>query len=184
MRPASRPASSPGKNKRQSPSLVRKVISRLLHYPSLGSGVTTTAHLRSLELPGVALLLELIETLEDNPHLTTGALLERFRDHESGRHLAKLACRGYCDPRWGPRAGVQGLPGKAPATGRGSAFCRARSQRERQGRLSDAEKREFARLSGGVSHQDSDGNATSDPRKGQPNFDIIGVYCPRFRTTV
>lgn len=51
----------------------------------------TTVHLRSLELPGVPLLLELIETLEENPHLTTGALLERFRDHESGRHLAKLA---------------------------------------------------------------------------------------------
>jgi DNA primase len=160
---ASRPASSPGKNKRQSPSLVRKVISWLLHYPSLGSGVMTTDHLRALELPGVALLLELIETLEDNPHLTTGALLERFRDHESGRHLAKLAAEDIATLDGGLEREFKDSLEKLQRLAEDQRFAEL-ARRERQGQLSDAEKREFARLSGGVSHQDSDGNAASDPR--------------------
>ena len=159
----SRPASSPGKYKRQSPSLVRKVISWLLHYPSLGSGVMTTAHLRSLELPGVALLLELIETLEDNPHLTTGSLLERFRDHESGRHLAKLAAEDIATLDEGLEREFRDSLEKLQRLAEDQRFAEL-ARKERQGQLSDAEKREFARLSGGASHQDRDGNAASDPR--------------------
>ena len=37
------------------------------------------------------------------------------------------------------------------------------ARKEREGQLSDAEKREFARLSGGVMQRDSDGNATGEP---------------------
>jgi DNA primase len=49
------------------------------------------AGLASLERPGVALLVELLEDLAARPHLTTGGLLERWRDRESGEHLRKLA---------------------------------------------------------------------------------------------
>ena len=161
--PVLRPPNPLNRVKRQSPSLVRKVISWLVHYPSLGSGVTSTTHLRSLELPGVALLLELIETLEDNPHLTTGALLERFRDHESGRHLAKLAAEEIAALDEGLEREFTDSLAKLQRLAEDQRFAEL-ARKERQGQLSDAEKREFARLSGGVSHQDSDGNAASEPR--------------------
>ena len=159
----SRPPNPSNRIKRQSPSLVRKVISWLVHYPSLGSGVASTTHLRSLELPGVPLLLELIESLEDNPHLTTGSLLERFRDHESGRHLAKLAAEEISPLHEGLEREFTDSLTKLRRLAEDQRFADL-ARKERQGQLSDAEKREFARLSGGVSHQDSDGNAASDPR--------------------
>ncbi len=159
---ASRPRNPSNRVKRQSPSLVRKVISWLVHYPSLGSGVANTTHLRSLELPGVALLLELIESLEDSPHLTTGALLERFRDHESGRHLAKLAAEEIAPLHEGLEREFRDSLAKLQQLADDQRFAEL-ARKERQGQLSDAEKREFARLSGGVSPQDSDGNAASEP---------------------
>jgi DNA primase len=142
----------PIKTKRQSPSLVRKVISWLVHYPSLGSGITATAQLRSLELPGVPLLLELIETLADSPNLTTGALLERFRDHESGRHLAKLAADDMTTLGEGLEREFKDSLEKLQRLAEDQRFAEL-ARKGRQGQLSDAEKREFARLSGGVAHQ-------------------------------
>jgi len=157
------PGGPPGKYNRQSPSLVRKVITWLLHYPPLGKGITATAHLRSLELPGVPLLLELIETLEASPNLTTGALLERFRDHESGRHLAKLAAEEITDLDEGLEREFRDSLEKLQQLAEDQRFAEL-ARKGRQGQLSDAEKREFARLSGGVSQQDSSGNAASEPR--------------------
>ncbi len=151
---SARPSNPPNKYKRQSPSLVRKVITWLLHYPSLGKGVSATAHLRSLELPGVPLLLELIETLEGNPNLTTGALLERYRDHDSGRHLAKLAAEEVTDLDEGLEREFRDSLEKLRQLAEDQRFA-ALAHKGRQGHLSDAEKREFARLSGGVSRQDS-----------------------------
>jgi DNA primase len=156
-------AGPPRKYNRQSPSLVRKVITWLLHYPPLGKGITTTAHLRSLELPGVPLLLELIETLEASPNLTTGALLERFRDHESGRHLAKLAAEEITDLDEGLEQEFRDSLEKLQQLAEDQRFAEL-ARKGRQGQLSDAEKREFARLSGGVSQRDSGGNAASEPR--------------------
>jgi DNA primase len=132
---------------------VRKVITWLLHYPRLGTGVTDTAHLRSLELPGVALLLELVETLEGNPNLTTGALLERFRDHPSGRHLARLAADEVTDLDEGLEREFRDSLEKLRRLAEDQRFSLL-ARKGRQGHLSDAEKREFARLSGGVSQQD------------------------------
>ena len=41
----------------------------------------------------MALLVELIELLQANPHITTGAVLERWRGTDNGRHLDKLAAQ-------------------------------------------------------------------------------------------
>jgi DNA primase len=118
----------------------------------LGSGITATAQLRSLELPGVPLLLELIETLADSPNLTTGALLERFRDHESGRHLAKLAADDMTTLGEGLEREFKDSLEKLQRLAEDQRFAEL-ARKGRQGQLSDAEKREFARLSGGVAHQ-------------------------------
>ncbi|NIM27382.1 MAG: DNA primase [Gammaproteobacteria bacterium] len=156
------PASPLDKQKRQSPSLVRKVITWLLHYPSLGQGVTSTDHLRSLELPGVPLLLELVETLEDRPNLTTGGLLERFRDHASGRHLARLAAEEVAPLDAGLEREFSDSLEKLHRLADDQRFALL-ARKGREGHLSDAEKREFARLSGGAGQDGGGGNATLDP---------------------
>ena len=40
---------------------------------------------------GIDLLVELIDFLQVNPHVSTGGILEHWRGHEAGRHLARLA---------------------------------------------------------------------------------------------
>ena len=76
---------------RSSPSLVRKAITLLLHSPDLGSSFKDTSRLKTLEQPGAVLLAELLDLTGSNPTLKTGAIVERFRSHPEGRHLAKLA---------------------------------------------------------------------------------------------
>ena len=76
---------------RSSPSLVRKAITLLLHSPDLGSSVKVASRLKALQQPGAILLAELLDLTRSNPTLKTGAIVERFRSHNEGRHLAKLA---------------------------------------------------------------------------------------------
>ena len=73
-------------------SPVRKALTLIVQHPGLARVAASPDRLRGVDLPGAALLAELIELLVDNPHLNTGALVERYRDHEGGgRHLASLA---------------------------------------------------------------------------------------------
>jgi DNA primase len=73
-----------------SPSLVRKAITYLLHHPELGSLIGSTDQLSNLDHAGTTLLVALLELTKSSPTLTTGAIIERFRTHDEGRHLAKL----------------------------------------------------------------------------------------------
>jgi DNA primase len=66
-------------------------ITIVLQYPILAREVEDTDLLQGLNQPGAAILAELLETLHQHPHLTTAALLERWRDKENGAHLQKLA---------------------------------------------------------------------------------------------
>ncbi|MEM7406613.1 MAG: DNA primase [Pseudomonadota bacterium] len=84
-RPAHEPASS------RSPSLMRTVITMLVHYPHLGGNISGREALRALTVPGAELLNELLDLLAERPDLTTGGVLELFRDHPHGPHIAKLA---------------------------------------------------------------------------------------------
>ncbi|MDZ7645081.1 MAG: hypothetical protein U5K76_13220 [Woeseiaceae bacterium] len=47
--------------------------------------------LAEVDRPGVDLLHDLIETVHADPDITTAGLLERWRHHDQGRHLGKLA---------------------------------------------------------------------------------------------
>ena len=73
-----------------------------------------------LELPGIALLLELLEILWQHPHLCTGSILEHWRDRPEQQHLAKLVT----------------LPLELPEEGFAEEFCgavqRLKEQRTRQ----------------------------------------------------
>jgi len=70
---------------------VRYAITLLLHYPSLAEQVKSTHNLKLIEQAGLPILVKLLETLHQYPHLNTAALLERWRDHEHGAHLQRLA---------------------------------------------------------------------------------------------
>ena len=75
---------------RTSPSLVRRALEVLLYAPNLGQEIEV-APLRNLDLPGAKILVDLLEMAQINPNLNTAAILERWRDTDEGKHLAKLA---------------------------------------------------------------------------------------------
>lgn len=72
-------------------TLPRLAISLLLQQPSLALRVPHLEILGQLDVPGLPLFTELVECLRANPHITLGALLERYRDTETGRILTRLA---------------------------------------------------------------------------------------------
>ena len=72
------------------PSVVRRAITLLLHHPQAAMNMNVE-DLAGLERPGIDLLRDLLETVQAEPKLTTAGLLERWRNHDEGRHLGKLA---------------------------------------------------------------------------------------------
>ncbi len=72
------------------PNIVRYAISLLLHHPAAADKLDVE-QLAGVSKPGTELLRDLIETVQAEPTMTTAGLLERWRTHEEGRHLGKLA---------------------------------------------------------------------------------------------
>ena len=72
------------------PSVVRRAITLLLNNPAAADKLDIEK-LAGVNRPGVELLHDLIETVQEEPNITTAGLLERWRHDEEGRHLGKLA---------------------------------------------------------------------------------------------
>jgi len=72
-------------------SPVRSAIRLLLEQPALGALIAPPYGFADLDLPGVELLVELLELTASNPHLSTGGLLEHWRGRPEETHLARLA---------------------------------------------------------------------------------------------
>lgn len=72
-------------------SPVRMAIAILLCQPLVAQQVHLSAWLESLKLPGISLLVQILEILRLSPHLTTASLLERYRGSEHYSHLLRLA---------------------------------------------------------------------------------------------
>lgn len=70
---------------------VRMAITILLQHPGLHSELGAFDKIASLDQPGIKILVQMLETLHQNPHLNTAALLERARDSEHEQHLQRLA---------------------------------------------------------------------------------------------
>lgn len=70
---------------------MRKAIALLLHRPSLAAEVDDINDLNTIDLPGMDLLMDLLDLARKNPQITTGRLLEHWREQETGKHLTKLA---------------------------------------------------------------------------------------------
>jgi DNA primase len=89
-------AAQPAKPRRQAaiaggrPSVVRRAITLLLNNPGAADKLDIEK-LAGVHRPGVGLLHDLIETVQEEPHITTAGLLERWRHDGEGRHLGKLA---------------------------------------------------------------------------------------------
>jgi DNA primase len=72
-------------------NLVRQAISLLVHFPGAGPSVPPHDELVGVDRPGVALLVELLAQLREDPVTSTAALLERWRDRPEHGPLEKLA---------------------------------------------------------------------------------------------
>lgn len=76
-------------------TLPRLAISLLLHQPTLAHKVQHLEALKKLTAPGLPLFTELVEYLQTHPHISLGALLERYRDTPTSPILTKLAQAGF-----------------------------------------------------------------------------------------
>jgi DNA primase len=72
-------------------SPIRMAITILLQHPGLHKSVGDFDKIGTLSRPGIVILAELLETLHQQPHLNTAALLERAREADYADHLMKLA---------------------------------------------------------------------------------------------
>jgi DNA primase len=86
----SRPQRSAYKPKSGNPSIIRRAITLLLHFPGAADKLDVE-RFAGVSKPGADLLRELIEMAQAEPNITTAGLLERWRNHDEGRHLGKLA---------------------------------------------------------------------------------------------
>ncbi len=123
-------------------NLVRQAISLLVHYPEIADKVVLNPALATLERPGIALLIELIEELGRRPCANTGALLERWRERPDVEHLAKLAAQECLVDAAGA---AKELAGAVQQLGEEAARLRTDFLLKKAG-LSDAEKAELQGL--------------------------------------
>jgi DNA primase len=136
------------------PSVVRRAITLVLHHPSAAAGLDAS-RLTDTERPGVSLLRELIETARSEPNITTAGLLERWRNHDEGRHLGVLAAVEMPpEDEFDPAAELVDCLAQLAA-----AAARDRIQvlieKERLNALSDEERSELRRLGQAPASADS-----------------------------
>lgn len=89
------PRQAESANSYQQPQLkrttMRILIGLLVQNPSLAAEVPTLEGLREHQLPGLPLFIELVETCLAQPGLTTGQLIELYRDNKYAQQLETLA---------------------------------------------------------------------------------------------
>ena len=126
------------------PSLVRWVIRLLMYRADLAQHVGDLGLLKNLQLPGMYLMLQLIELLQANPNYNLGVLLEHWRGTEEGRYLEKLA-------QWQPPMPDDGIETEFKhAIQRLTKLCGEQRKQQLLGKsiadLSPEEKRELQQL--------------------------------------
>lgn len=89
-RHTSAPAISAGRG-----SLVRQAIRTLVHHPGIAGSVGFPDGLEEVDMPGIPLLIELLNDLQENPCPNTGALLERWRGRPHHESLSRLAASEF-----------------------------------------------------------------------------------------
>ena len=69
----------------------RLAINLLLQKPELAKTTGSQNHLTESNIPGTDLLLQLLDTIHDEPDISTQNLLDRFKGSEHEPHLYQLA---------------------------------------------------------------------------------------------
>jgi DNA primase len=82
-------APQPHKEIKRTP--MREVIALLIQHPDFQKLAPDLASVRHIPLPGLSLLIEVIEKCQSNPNITTGQLLENWRGQKNEQMLARLA---------------------------------------------------------------------------------------------
>jgi DNA primase len=88
-RPEPAPKPKPKRRRNQPPSLVEKALKPLLFDPKLGLSVDNHERIRAVADPHTDLLADLLEIIKNNPDITTGAIVERYRDTAHQQFLAE-----------------------------------------------------------------------------------------------
>jgi DNA primase len=71
---------------------VRLAIALLLEQPHIAESLGSVEVLKPLGVPGIPLLIQVLEICLHKPNIKSAQLLESFRDTEQGKQLAKLMC--------------------------------------------------------------------------------------------
>ncbi|MGB5720000.1 MAG: hypothetical protein WBM34_04840, partial [Woeseiaceae bacterium] len=105
--------------------------------------------LAAVSRPGTDLLRAIIETVQEEPNITTAGLLERWRHDTQGRHLGKLAAAALpVDDDFDPAAELEDCLLQLAAAGRKEKIDFL-IEKQRTSDLSDDEKAELRALSSG-----------------------------------
>lgn len=88
--PKPRPARPVGGRPARS-SLLRRAITLLLHHPGAAARLDYDSQLKSLEIRGIGIFLELLEECKNAPSMTTAMALERWRGRPEMEALSRLA---------------------------------------------------------------------------------------------
>ena len=126
-------------------SPVRSAIRLLLEQPALGALIAPPYGFADLDLPGVELLVELLELTASNPHLSTGGLLEHWRGRPEETHLARLASTPLMVPADGCEQELSGAVQRLLEQ-RNHQRTAQLLLKSRDSTLSDAEKTELKQL--------------------------------------
>lgn len=127
------------------PSVIRRAITLLLNHPPAAE-MLDIEKLAGVRRPGIELLQRLIETVQQEPNITTAGLLERWRHDDAGRHLGKLAAVEMPgDEDFDPAAELRDCLDQLAEAGRRDHY-NILIEKQRVSSLSEDEKAEFRQL--------------------------------------
>ncbi|HET8701583.1 MAG TPA: DNA primase [Nitrococcus sp.] len=124
---------------------VRLALALLLQHPALAQLAGDIDSLRGATIPGVSLLVQLLELIHMEPHINSGALLERYRGNEYESALWKLATWDHMVPEPGIEAEFLGALAGVHALLH-SKRLQYLNERLQRGELTAAEWQEWVRL--------------------------------------
>ncbi|MCN4144442.1 MAG: DNA primase [Thiohalomonas sp.] len=76
---------------RQAPSPVKKAITYLLQYPNLAENAADPGRFLPVEIEDIGLFVQLLDLLQNDPHLTTARILAHWQNSTQHQYLAALA---------------------------------------------------------------------------------------------
>jgi len=82
---------APKKENKNKTTPMRLAISLLLQHPNIAYGLPDFPEFKEISLPGLSLLDSLLEICRESPNITTGQLLEHWRETPQSKQLNQLA---------------------------------------------------------------------------------------------